>query len=72
MLIYNKGNLIRLIGNSVNPPEKEGIIMETTIVTEKKQYTPPQLIEYGDLAEITGNGILQPNDGMPFGTRPEG
>lgn len=46
--------------------------METANATEKKPYTPPQLIEYGDIAEITRNGLLQPNDGMPFGTRPEG
>lgn len=56
----------------VNPPEKEGVAMDTTNATEKKPYTPPQLIEYGDIAEITRNGILQPNDGMPDGTRPFG
>jgi hypothetical protein len=72
LLIYNKANLISPTGTHVNPPEKEGTAMETTDATEKKPYTQPQLIEYGDIAEITRNGNLQPNDGMPFGTRPEG
>jgi hypothetical protein len=72
LLIYNKANLISPTGTYVNPPEKEGTAMETANATEKKPYTPPQLIEYGDIAEITRSGALQPNDGMPFGTRPEG
>lgn len=72
LLIYNKAHLISPIGTHVNPPEKEGIDMDTTNANEKKPYTSPQLIEYGDIAEITRNGILQPNDGLPFGTRPEG
>ena len=40
--------------------------------TEKKPYTPPQLIEYGDLAEITRTGDVDGVDVVPVGTRPTG
>lgn len=30
---------------------------------EKKPYVPPQLIEYGDLAEITRTNSVDENDG---------
>jgi len=33
-------------------------------VNEKKPYTPPQVIEYGDLAEITRGGIGNPQDAL--------
>jgi hypothetical protein len=36
--------------------------MNTLDETEKKPYTPPELIEYGDLAEITGAGPFGGND----------
>ena len=32
--------------------------------TEKKPYMPPQLIEYGDLAEITRTNAADENDGV--------
>ncbi len=31
---------------------------------EKKPYVPPQLIEYGDLAEITRSGSNDVDDGV--------
>jgi hypothetical protein len=33
-------------------------------VNEKKPYTPPQVIEYGDLAEITNAGFNDVDDGV--------
>jgi hypothetical protein len=33
-------------------------------VNEKKPYTPPQIIEYGDLAEITRSGQNDSTDGL--------
>jgi hypothetical protein len=32
--------------------------------SEKKPYTPPQVIEYGDLAQITRSGPTGPTDGL--------
>lgn len=46
--------------------------MDEKIVIEKKPYSPPELIEYGDLVEITGAGVLQPSDAAPDGSRPRG
>jgi hypothetical protein len=39
--------------------------MDEKIVIEKKPYSPPELIEYGDLAEITGSSP-NPGPGDPF------
>ena len=35
---------------------------KSKVVEEKKQYTSPKLIEYGNLAEITGGGQTEGND----------
>jgi hypothetical protein len=41
-------------------------VLEIVIMNknEKKPYTPPQLIEYGDLAEITRTNAADENDGV--------
>ena len=46
--------------------------MDPKKVTEKKPYTHPELVEYGDLVEITGSGQLQAGDAVPLGSQPEG
>ena len=38
-------------------------------VNEKKLYTPPQMIEYGDLAEITRTGANDVADGLQTGSQ---
>ena len=40
-------------------------------VNEKKPYTPPQVIEYGDLAEITRSAGNDSQDGT-FGSQETG
>lgn len=42
--------------------------MDEKIVIEKKPYTPPELIEYGDLAKITGTAPPGANDPLPVGS----
>jgi hypothetical protein len=42
--------------------------MDTMDKPEKKPYTPPELIEYGDLAEITGSGTLGNLDAQEVGS----
>jgi hypothetical protein len=51
---------------------KKVLKMDPKKVTEKKPYTPPELIEYGDLVEITGSGNLNAGDAVPLGSQPEG
>jgi hypothetical protein len=46
------------------------LAMDTKI--EKKPYTPPELIEYGNLIEITRTGIDDGNDTAGFGSTPTG
>jgi hypothetical protein len=42
--------------------------MDTMDKPEKKPYTPPELIEYGDLAEITGSGMVGNVDAISIGS----
>jgi len=43
--------------------------MDKTIAKEeKKEYTSPKLIEYGDLAEITGSGNIGGTDALAVGS----
>lgn len=42
--------------------------MDTLDKGEKKPYTPPELIEYGDLAEITGSGQIGNLDAQQVGS----
>jgi hypothetical protein len=46
--------------------------MDTKNMSEKKPYTPPDLIEYGDLVDITRTGSVVENDFNPLGSIPEG
>lgn len=42
--------------------------MDTKETAEKKPYAPPELIEYGDLIDITGTGLDDGTDATVTGS----